>query len=199
MNSVPRTLPHCQKTALAINRYSIPTRFTDVGSTNEFPCDFVGLPAKCVRLATIIWKGHSLASGLAPGKKHYIPTAAATFRCKKSVLCAVTAKASTPPNRVKLRKLTTLNTHSVNDSVNGERRGEVSNTHSRPHNLHGNGEDDGGTSLCRDGVQSLQVSQLEGGRRSYRVSRFLQSTRRIQFTLGRNYLERNIKVELRLF
>ena len=93
----------------------------------------------------------------------------------------------------------TKHTHSVNDSVNGERRGEVSNTHSRPHNLHGNGEDDGGTSLCRDGVQSLQVSQLEGGRRSYRVSRFLQSTRRIQFTLGRNYLERNIKVELRLF
>ena len=69
-------------------------------------------------------------------------------------------------------------------------RVETSVTHSRAHDLHGDGEHDAGPSLSSNGVQGLQVTQLEGSGRGNGVGSFLQCTRCIQFTLGRNNLRK---------
>ena len=59
------------------------------------------------------------------------------------------------------------------------------------HDIHGHREEDGGASLSSDGVQGLQVAQLQGrGRAVNHVSRLLQRARGIQLTLSCNKLEK---------
>ena len=45
----------------------------------------------------------------------------------------------------------------------------------RPHHLHRYGEHNGGATLCCNGVQGLQVAQLEGSGSGYGVCSLLQS------------------------
>ena len=65
----------------------------------------------------------------------------------------------------------------------------VQSTHSRPHDIHGDGEDDGGASLSSNGVQGLQVAKLESSGRGNCISGFLQSTGSIELSFGRDNLE----------
>ena len=56
------------------------------------------------------------------------------------------------------------------------------------HDLHGDGEHDGGASLSSNGAQGLKVTQLEGSGRGNHVRSFLQSTGGVELTLGGNNL-----------
>lgn len=56
--------------------------------------------------------------------------------------------------------------------------------------IHGQGEDDGGVLLGSDGVEGLQVAQLEGGGRlGDDQRRLLQGARRVHLSLRCNHLQ----------
>ena len=70
--------------------------------------------------------------------------------------------------------------------------------HEAPQQFDGQGEDDGGVLLGGDGVEGLQVSQLEGGRRLRDdVGRLLQSDGGLLLALGRNHLQAREKPAVR--
>lgn len=61
--------------------------------------------------------------------------------------------------------------------------------HEVSHDIYGEGEDDGGVLLCRDGVEGLQVAKLQGwGRLCDHEGRLLQGARGVHLTLCRNNL-----------